>query len=47
MSEFEFTFPNLSVISVPFGFLIGAIIIMIGIIIYLAKNELRTKTDRE
>lgn len=41
MSKFEFTFPNLTTIAVPFSIFIVAIILMVGIIIYFARNELK------
>lgn len=47
MSEFEFTFPNLTSIAVPFGIFIVAIILMIGIIIYFARNELKNGGNEE
>lgn len=45
MSEFEFTFPDLSAISIPFALLVIAIIIMIVIIIFLAKKELKNEGE--
>lgn len=45
MSEFEFTFPNLTSIVVPFSIFIVVIIAMIGIIIYFAKNELKNEGE--
>lgn len=45
MSEFEFAFPNLSIILVPFVLLVIAIILMIGIIVFLAKKELKNEGE--
>lgn len=45
MSEFEFTFPNLTSIAVPFTFLVIAIIVMVVIIVFLAKKELKNEGE--
>lgn len=45
MSEFEFAFPNLTSIAVPFSIFIVAIILMVGIIIFLAKKELKNEGE--
>ena len=45
MGEFKFTYPDLSLIAVPFVILILIILIMIGTIIYFTKVELKNKGE--
>ncbi len=45
MGEFEFVYPDLNLITVPFTILVLIILIMIGTIIYFTKVELKNKGE--